>query len=43
MHRLLPYHAKMEPMSMNKGMEGEFQSNPISIVTRPQAIIKLTA
>lgn len=39
----LPYYAKMEPMSMNKGMEGEFQSNPISIVTRPQAIIKLTA
>lgn len=39
----LPYYAKMEPMEFNKGMEGEFQSNPISIVTRPQAIIKLTA
>lgn len=39
----LPYYAKMEPMDFNKGMEGEFQSNPLSIVTRPQAIIKLTA
>lgn len=39
----LPYYAKQEPMDFNKGIELESQSNPISICTRPEAIIKLTA
>ena len=39
----LPYYAKLEMMDFNKGVEGEVQSNPISIVTRPGAVIKLTA
>ncbi|MQR02329.1 major capsid protein [Glaciimonas soli] len=37
----LPYYAKQEAMRMNKGVEIEAQSNPISICTRPQTIIKL--
>jgi hypothetical protein len=38
----LPYYAKQEMMKMNKGVELEAQSNPISICTRPNAVIKLT-
>ena len=38
----LPYYAKQEPMRMNKGIELETQSNPISLCTRPDAIVKLT-
>lgn len=38
----LPYYAKQEMMRMNKGVELEAQSNPISICTRPPVIIKLT-
>lgn len=38
----LPYYAKQEMMRMNKGVELEAQSNPISICTRPNAIVKLT-
>lgn len=38
----LPYYAKQEPMRMNKGIELEAQSNPISICTRPDVIVKLT-
>jgi hypothetical protein len=39
----LPYYAKQEVMRMDKGVEIESQSNPISICTRPRSIIKLTA
>lgn len=38
----LPYYAKQEMMRMNKGVELEAQSNPISICTRPNVIVKLT-
>lgn len=39
----LPYYAKQQLMDFNKGVEIETQSNPISVCTRPDAIIKLTA
>lgn len=38
----LPYYAKQEPKPMNKGVDLEAQSNPLCLVTRPTAIIKLT-
>lgn len=38
----LPYYAKQEPMPMNKGVTLESQSNPISICTRPDVVVKLT-
>ena len=38
----LPYYAKQELMKMGKGVELEAQSNPITICTRPTAVIKLT-
>lgn len=38
----LPYYAKQELMRMGKGVELESQSNPISICTRPNAVVKLT-
>ncbi|QRQ86254.1 major capsid protein [Cupriavidus oxalaticus] len=38
----LPYYAKQEAMGFNKGVELEAQSNPISICTRPRAVVKLT-
>jgi len=38
----LPYYAKGEPLPFNKGMELEAQSNPVSLCTRPNAVIKLT-
>jgi len=38
----LPYYSKMEPLSMNKGMALESQSNPIFLCTRPGAVVKLT-
>ncbi len=37
----LPYYAKQERMRMDKGIEIEGQSNPISLCTRPQVSIKL--
>lgn len=37
----LPYYAKQEPMSFNKGVELESQSNPISINTRPRSVVRL--
>jgi len=37
----LPYYAKQEPMKMNKGVELESQSNPITLCTRPESVIKL--
>ena len=39
----LPYYAKQEELRMGKGIDLESQSNPISICTRPRAVIKLTA
>ena len=39
----LPYYAKQEPMRMNKGVEMESQSNPITLCTRPEAVFKLAA
>lgn len=38
----LPYYAKAEPMDFGKGYEIEAQSNPLNLVTRPAAVIKLT-
>ena len=38
----LPYYAKQEVMRMGKGVEIESQSNPVSINTRPRAVMKLT-
>lgn len=38
----LPYYAKQEPLPFGKGVDVESQSNPISICTRPRAVIKLT-
>lgn len=37
----LPYYASREMMEHNKGIEVETQSNPLHLVTRPNAIIKL--
>lgn len=37
----LPYYAKQELMSFNKGVEVEAQSNPLCLNTRPDAIRKL--
>ncbi len=39
----LPFYASQEPLPHNKGIDLEAQSNPISLCTRPRAIIKLTA
>ena len=39
----LPYYAKQELMRMGKGVELESQSNPITLCTRPEAVIKLLA
>ena len=38
----LPYYAKQEVMDFNKGIMVETQSNPISLCTRPRAVVKLT-
>lgn len=37
----LPYYAKQELMRMSKGIEMESQSNPITLCTRPEAVIKI--
>ncbi|SEQ91127.1 Phage major capsid protein E [Azotobacter beijerinckii] len=37
------FYASQEPLPHNKGIDLEAQSNPLSICTRPRAIIKLTA
>lgn len=37
----LPYYASQEPLPHNKGVDMEAQSNPLSLCTRPRAIIKL--
>lgn len=38
-----PIYARSEPMPMGKGYTLEAQSNPFHLVTRPRAIVKLTA
>lgn len=38
----LPYYASQELLPHNKGVDLEAQSNPLSLCTRPGAIIKLT-
>jgi len=38
----LPLYAKTEPTPLGKGQLIEAQSNPLSICTRPRAVIKLT-
>ncbi len=38
----LPFYAKTEPTPLGKGVLVEAQSNPLSICTRPRAVIKLT-
>lgn len=37
----LPYYSKIEPLSMNKGALLESQSNPICLITQPEASIKI--
>lgn len=38
----LPYYAKQEIKPLGKGVDVEVQSNPISLCTRPSAVVKLT-
>lgn len=38
----LPRYAKQEPMPMGRGMNIHTQSNPLSLCTRPRAVIKVT-
>lgn len=38
----LPYYATMEHLNHGKGVEIEAQSNPLTICTRPRAIVQLT-
>lgn len=38
----LPYYAKLEPMRFGKGVDGEAQSNPLHLCTRPLSVIELT-
>lgn len=40
--RVLPIYARAEPLPMDKGVRLEAQSNPLSICTRPRAVVKLT-
>jgi len=38
----IPYYSKMELMPFGKGVDGEAQSNPLHLCTRPRAVIRLT-
>jgi hypothetical protein len=38
----LPYYAKQEAMDFGKGIMVEAQSNPISLCTRPAAVVVLS-
>lgn len=38
----LPYYSKLERMRFDKGVEGEAQSNPLHLCTRPLSVIELT-
>lgn len=37
----LPYYGKLESMRMDKGVDGEVQSNPLHLCTRPRSVIEL--
>ncbi len=37
----MPYYAKLERMKFDKGVEGEAQSNPLHLCTRPLSVIEL--
>lgn len=37
----LPYYTKIEPLSMNKGVKAESQSNPLFLCTKPNAVVKV--
>lgn len=39
----LPMYSRSEPLPFNRGYAMESQSNPLSICTRPRAVVKLTA
>lgn len=39
----LPYYSKLERMKFDKGVEGEAQSNPLHLCTRPLSVIELMA
>ena len=39
----LPYYAKLERMKFDKGVEGEAQSNPLHLCTRPASVRELKA
>ena len=38
----MPYYAKLERMKFDKGVEGEAQSNPLHLCTRPASVRELT-
>lgn len=38
----IPYYSKLELMPFGKGVDGEAQSNPLHLCTRPRAVIRLT-
>lgn len=38
----MPYYSKLERMKFDKGVEGEAQSNPLHLCTRPLSVIELT-
>lgn len=38
----IPYYVKSEPLRFGKGYDFEAQSNPLNLITRPAAVIKLT-
>lgn len=37
------YYTRAEPLPFNRGVQIEAQMNPVSVVTKPRAVIKLTA
>lgn len=37
----LPYYSQLEMMPFKKGVAGEAQSNPLHLVTRPRAVLRL--
>jgi len=38
----MPYYSKLERMKFDKGVDGEAQSNPLHLCTRPLSVIELT-
>ena len=38
----MPYYSKLEEMKFGKGVEGEAQSNPLHLCTKPASVIELT-